>query len=489
MTTLAAHITELRQQRAQGSLDEAGYDGALQAALLAPPHEGVWVSGTFDGDVLIAPEPGPRGGVVTGLTRGGRPPTPSLEDLPWLAVRLEDVRLAQSVTEALPADLHDVRLHDLQVLWVEENSARVRATLWARIVLGPDDRMPVSSTDPPQRQAPRDVAMDDDGLVVYGPDTRADEGSGHGEGSGASLGCAAMGCLGVPVTVTILVALGLTGGGASVVACLGLLAAVWMLHQKLPVAGQWSGRAGCMGTLGVLALAGVGVAILAWLVSHGPCGERPVWWLLPVVAPMLVGLGVRWRGTFLLAALAWSYGLWLWGAVPEAVCAVDPERVRGRLPSLLAWQETRDRFEEATAHDPNADLLETATEIGGDRRLSLDSALRAEDAWTCGLPVHLSGTVLFEEGTDTFAVGAASHLRRLGRLLRQEDVVVEVQGHGPEAGLSGVRARTVTSWLVTDGGVDPERLIPLGLGDTHPVVRDEALAHYNRRLDVVWPCP
>ena len=43
--------------------------------------------------------------------------------------------------------------------------------------------------------------------------------------------------------------------------------------------------------------------------------------------------------------------------------------------------------------------------------------------------------------------------------------------------------------LVTEGGVEPARLVPRGLGDTHPVVRDEALAHYNRRLDVVWPCP
>ena len=489
MTTLAAHIADLRQQRALGRLDEEDYDEALGEALAASPTKGVWITGAFDGEVSIGREPGPRGGVVTGLSRGSRPPSPGRQDLPWLAERLDDVRLAQSATEALVVDLHDVRLHDLQVLWAEEDSLRVRATLWARVILGPEDLSPVSSTDRPQREAPRQIAMDADGLVVYGPDTRAVEGSGHGEGSGESLGFAAAGCMGVPAVVAILVALGLTGGTIAVVAWVGVLVAGWMLHPRLPFTGRWAGRSGCLVSLGVCGLAGAALAVMAGLLAHGPCGERPVWWLLPVLLPVLVGLGVRWRGTFLVAASAWSLGLWLWGAVPEAACAVDPDSVRDRRPVLVAWQETLDHLEEATAHDPDADLIEAATDIGGEPRISLDSAMRSEEAWSCGLPIHLSGTVLFEEGTDTLTTEALPHLRRLARLLRRKDVAVEIQGHGPEAGLSGVRARTVTTWLEAVGGVEPDRLTPLGLASSHPVVQDEDLEHYNRRLDVVWPCP
>jgi outer membrane protein OmpA-like peptidoglycan-associated protein len=490
VTTLAVRIAALRHARHLGKLDAAGLAAGLAAALQAPPHAGPWLTGTYDGDLIAGDSPEHRGGVLTTLRRAAVPPTPTLQDLPWLADQVRDVRLASSPTEALPADLHDVRLHDVVVLHAEGDRLRVRGILWGRVVLGAQDLLPVLSIERQAREPETpQVAMADDGLTVYGPDTRAVEGTGHVEGSGASLGCAALGCLGVPAVTAIGIALGLVGGAGAVATWLGGVALAWVVHHHLPLARQLGGRDGCLGSVGVLALASLTTATVAWLVGADPCGLRPVWWLLPALLPVFAGVMVRWRAAFLLAAAAWSYGLWLWSAVPEAACAVDAEAVSEHLPIVLAWQETRDHFEEATAHDPDADLLEDATDIGGDRRLSLDSALRDPDAWACDLPVHLSGAVLFEDGSDAFAEDADPHLRRLARLLRRVEGLVLVEGHGAQAGLSGVRARAVTTWLIEIGGVADDRLTPQGLGDDGPVVHDDALSHYNRRIDVVRTCP
>ena|GEM_PF-2619290 len=490
MTTLAAQIAALRQDRDLGRLDRGAYGVARDAALARAPAPGPWICGRYDGDLVMGAVPEHRGGVLTAVGRAAGPPPVSLRDLPWLADCIPDVLLAQGPTAALPADLHDVRLHDLRVLHSEEDRVRVRAELWARVIPGPDDLLPVVSPDQAERvPEPRQVATADDGLTVYGPDTRAVEGSGHGAGSGASLGCAAVGCLGVPLLVSVAVALWLVGGPGAVGLWFGGVAVAWTTHGRLPRARQWAGRQGCLGTVGVLGLAAAGTGVLAWWVGSDPCEARPAWWLVPVALPLVSGLVVRWRTTLVLAATAWSYGLWLWSAQPQAACALVDPGLDGRLPVRIAAAETWDHLEEAMAHDPDADLLEHATDIGGDRRLSLDGALRQTDDWTCGVPVHLSGDVLFEEGSEHFTAGAAPHLRRLGRLLRGIEGPVRVEGHGPEAGLSGVRARAVTDWLVFQEGVAEDRLTPLGLGDAHPVVQDSDLARYNRRLDVTRPCP
>ncbi len=451
---------------------------------------GTWVTGTFHGDALLGPPLTLRdGGLVTGLARAASPPPPPDPDSPWVFDRLDDVRLARSTTEALPADLRDVRLTDVRILHAEDDRLRLEATLHGRVVFSGEDLLPVPTADEAAREPePREVATDEDGLVVYGPDTRAVEGTGHGAGSGASLGCAALGCVGLPAVTTVAAALWLVGGAAPFATWLGVVGGGWVLHGQVPQARQWAGRAGCLGTLGILALAGLATGVVAWLVGHAPCDPRPAWWLAPAALPLLAGLGVRWRTTLVLASAAWSYGLWLWAAVPEAACAAAPDTVDG-LPVVIAWHETRDHWEEATAHDPDADLLEHATDIGGDRRISLDSALRHGDEWACEVPVHLSGRLLFEADSETWTAEAAPHLRRLGRLLRRLEQPVRIEGHGPGAGLSGVRARAVTDWLITEAGVPESRLTTQGLGDAHPVVHDAELGAYNDRIDVVVPCP
>lgn len=492
MTTLAARIADLQARFHAGNLGRAALDQGLAEALAAPAAPGPWLHGIFDGhhDLEGSDDEALRvrllDGVVSEPALGDAPPPVTRQDLPWLADVLADVRLATGPDSMVLADLHDLRLHDVIVLDRGERRLRIRATLWARVVLGPEELLP-----PPAAREPEDrhVATDDDGLVVYGPDTRAVEGTGHGEGSGASLGCAALGCVGVPTAVGIGVAVGLVGGPVVALGWLGLIVGAWVLQTRLPGAGLWAARSGCLGAVGLAGLAALCTGALAWGIGRDPCAARSLGWLGVAAVPMMAALSGRSRAALALGGLSWSHGLWLWAAVPEASCAVDPAETGTHLVGVLAWSETRDRLHEATAHDPDADLLAHATEVGGDLRISLDGALRDPLGWACDVPVHLSGALMFVEGDADFTAAAAPHLRRLGRLLRRVDGPIVLEGHGPEAGLSGVRARAVATWLEAEAGIAADRLTPRGLGDTHPVVHDEALAHYNLRVDVRRSCP
>jgi outer membrane protein OmpA-like peptidoglycan-associated protein len=494
VTSLVEHIAEIRCRALAGELGDSGHDAALQALLAAPAASGTWIRGTFEGHYVLHGDPKEgavahaQGGVVTDLKRGEAPPPLQIEDVPWLSECIEDVQLSTGPGEALPTDLHDVRLYGVQVQHREESQLRIRAVLWARVVVGSDDH-PVLAGAPDPVEKASEVQTDLDGLVVYGPDTRAVEGTGHGQGSGASLAFAAMGCLGTPLVVAVVVALGLLGGPLAPALWVGVIGAGWAGHRRLFDAPRGGGIGGCLGTLGVGALAVLTTGTTAWIIGRDVCADRPVWWLVIAALPVLASLGVRWRATLVLAIGAWSYGLWLLSAVPQAACAADPDGLAQRLPGLVAWQLTLDKLEEATAYDAQADLLADATQVGGDRRLSLDGALRHPEAWGCDVPVHLSGVVLFEDQSGEFRDLAQPHLRRLGQLLRANDQPIRLEGHGPEVGLSGVRAKAVMTWLDEYAGIAPERMTPLGLGDALPIVQDPDLVHYNRRIDVVRPCP
>jgi outer membrane protein OmpA-like peptidoglycan-associated protein len=110
-----------------------------------------------------------------------------------------------------------------------------------------------------------------------------------------------------------------------------------------------------------------------------------------------------------------------------------------------------------------------------------------------GLIVTL-GDVLFDVGEATLRPGAARDLNRLAAALVQHPSrSVSVEGYTDSTGsddfnqrLSQRRAETVRSALIA-GGVQPERINAVGLGESLPVTSNATAAgrQQNRRVEVV----
>jgi len=105
--------------------------------------------------------------------------------------------------------------------------------------------------------------------------------------------------------------------------------------------------------------------------------------------------------------------------------------------------------------------------------------------------ISIPSKVVFDVGSATVREESKPFLRRLAGLVRRVGRPTEVQGHSDSTGpaaynqsLSERRARNVRAFLVDGGGVLPELLSAVGLGETQPVASNATALgrQLNRRV-------
>lgn len=115
-----------------------------------------------------------------------------------------------------------------------------------------------------------------------------------------------------------------------------------------------------------------------------------------------------------------------------------------------------------------------------------------------GLVVSLSGSAIFESGTDRLLAAPKGFLGRVAELLQTIPNTVSIEGHTDDIpiasrqfasnwALSGARAYAVLRFLADDGSVDESRLSFQGFAEYQPVASNETREgrQRNRRVDVV----
>jgi outer membrane protein OmpA-like peptidoglycan-associated protein len=85
----------------------------------------------------------------------------------------------------------------------------------------------------------------------------------------------------------------------------------------------------------------------------------------------------------------------------------------------------------------------------------------------------------------------AQPLHVIGQALRDQPAVVRVEVHTDASGsrqanlaLSQRRADTIRLYLI-ERGVDPHRVLAVGMGSSRPVIASDPLAPGNRRIEIV----
>ena len=117
-----------------------------------------------------------------------------------------------------------------------------------------------------------------------------------------------------------------------------------------------------------------------------------------------------------------------------------------------------------------------------------------------GLMFTVGGSLTFEPGSAELKEGAKDELRKIANLMRGRNNKVGVRGHAARKvlpkdspfkdllDLSYYRAKVVAEFLMTEGGLRPERIVLDARGDTEPVAvrqySDEGQAE-NRRVEVI----
>jgi outer membrane protein OmpA-like peptidoglycan-associated protein len=105
-------------------------------------------------------------------------------------------------------------------------------------------------------------------------------------------------------------------------------------------------------------------------------------------------------------------------------------------------------------------------------------------------------SVLFETNKAALKSGALQNLYPLVTFLRENpERTIKIEGHTDSTGdenynfeLSQQRAESVREFL-TQNGIEPNRIIARGYGETSPVAPNDTAAgrQQNRRVDLVFP--
>lgn len=119
-----------------------------------------------------------------------------------------------------------------------------------------------------------------------------------------------------------------------------------------------------------------------------------------------------------------------------------------------------------------------------------------------GLIVHLQELGFFQSGNAALLPEAVQALQRTGKVLREYDVEVRVEGHSDDQPirtaafysnweLSTARAMSVLSVLVDHAEFPPERIALMGYGQYRPVADNATVEgrRKNRRVDLVIVTP
>lgn len=117
-----------------------------------------------------------------------------------------------------------------------------------------------------------------------------------------------------------------------------------------------------------------------------------------------------------------------------------------------------------------------------------------------GLMFTIGGALVFEPGQADLKPEAKEELSRIARILRGRDNKIEVRGHAAKKllppgspfkdlrDLSYFRAKAVADYLMSEGGIPPERFVVDARGDTEPMAArryaEDAQA-VNRRVEII----
>lgn len=116
-----------------------------------------------------------------------------------------------------------------------------------------------------------------------------------------------------------------------------------------------------------------------------------------------------------------------------------------------------------------------------------------------GVAVSISDQFLFGSGSAELKPEGQRVLYKIASLVRHRVPAVAVEGHTDSTplrggiyrdnwGLSSMRAAVVTSYLESEGGIDPLKLQAVGFGPNQPVVPNDSPEHQalNRRVDLIF---
>lgn len=131
----------------------------------------------------------------------------------------------------------------------------------------------------------------------------------------------------------------------------------------------------------------------------------------------------------------------------------------------------------------------------------MEDAIKAERT-DRGVVLVLQEQALFETGDAEVLDSAFPFLDMVAGLLEELPNKVDVEGHTDNRPistyrypsnweLSTARASSVIRYLVNETGLDPERFIAIGYGDTMPVEPNDSDAHMqkNRRVEIIVTDP
>jgi len=118
------------------------------------------------------------------------------------------------------------------------------------------------------------------------------------------------------------------------------------------------------------------------------------------------------------------------------------------------------------------------------------------------LRLRIDDRVMFDLGSANLRPEAQQLLARLTPILRRYPFRIEVEGHTDDLPirnavfpsnweLSAARAGSVVRALITRGGLAPDKLVAVGLADTHPLApnMDDAARARNRRVEFLLVKP
>lgn len=119
-----------------------------------------------------------------------------------------------------------------------------------------------------------------------------------------------------------------------------------------------------------------------------------------------------------------------------------------------------------------------------------------------GVVLVLQERTLFDTGEAEILLGAEPFLRKVGTLLETIPNLVKIEGHTDSRPintyrypsnweLSGARASSVIRFLVEENGIEANRFLAVGYGDTRPVVPNTTIENLqkNRRVIIVISDP
>jgi chemotaxis protein MotB len=119
-----------------------------------------------------------------------------------------------------------------------------------------------------------------------------------------------------------------------------------------------------------------------------------------------------------------------------------------------------------------------------------------------GVSVSLGERRLFAPGSAEILRETRPFLKSLGEILRNMDVLIRVEGNADDMPvapdrfssnweLSTARAVSVVDFLISEGGISPERLSAAGYADTKSGVHNSSFhdRQLNRRVDIILTFP